>query len=73
MENYAYMDLVKAWRRNVSLHPGYLFIILQLIVQDDSIRLVRLGPGEGDAVHGATDLVHYGHSGWSCEETKKVC
>lgn len=45
----------------------YLLIVLELIVQDDSIGLVRLGPGEGDAVHGAADLVHDGHCGRSCE------
>lgn len=43
----------------MTLHHSYLFIILQLIVQDDSVGLVGLGPREGDAVHSATDLVHY--------------
>lgn len=51
----------------------YLFITQELVVQDDSIGLVRLGPGEGDAVHSAADLVHDGYCGWSCEETKTVC
>lgn len=49
----------------------YLFIILEFIIQDDSVGLVGLGPGEGDAVHGTTDLVHYRHSGRSCEETEE--
>lgn len=49
----------------------YLLIVLQLIVQDDSVGLVGLRPGEGDAVHGAADLVHDGHSGRSCERGKK--
>lgn len=47
----------------------YLFIILQFVVQDDAIGLVRLGPGEGDAVHTAAHLVHYRHCGWSCKKT----
>lgn len=60
--------------KNVLLCHWYLFIILQLIIQDDSIWLVRLGPGEGDAVHSTTDLVHYGYCWWSCEETKtRMC
>lgn len=50
---------------------GYLLIVLELIVQDDSVGLVRLGPGEGDAVHGAAHLVHDGHSGRSCKRGKK--
>lgn len=45
----------------------YLLIVLKFIVQDDSVGLVGLGPGEGDAVHGAADLVHDGHGGRSCE------
>lgn len=39
----------------------YLFIILQLIVEYDSIWLVWLRPGESDAVDRTTDLVHYRH------------
>lgn len=41
--------------------PQYLLIILQLVIQDDSVGLVRLRPREGNAVHGAADLVHDGH------------
>lgn len=52
-------------------HRQYLLIILQLIIQDDAIGLVRLGPGESDAVHGATDLVHYGYSRWSCRTKRE--
>lgn len=46
--------------------PQYLLVILQLLVQDDSVGLVGLGPGQDDAVHGAAHLVHDGHSrrGW---------
>lgn len=68
-----FIGSMRAWRINVLLHHCYLLIILQLIVQDDSVRLVRLGPGEGDAVHSAADLVHYGYCGRSCEETKTAC
>lgn len=50
--------------------PQYLLIILQLIVQDDSIGLVRLGPGQGDAVHGAAHLVHDGHSRGGCKRNR---
>lgn len=39
----------------------YLLIVLQLIIQDDAVGLVGLGPREGDAVHGAAHLVHDGH------------
>lgn len=42
--------------------PQYLLVILQLVIQDDSIGLVRLRPREGNAVHGAADLVHDRHS-----------
>lgn len=65
------MELMFIWitEGSMLMHQWYLFIILKFIVQDDSIRLVRLGPGEGDAVHRAADLVHYRHSGRSCEET----
>lgn len=49
----------------------YLLIVLKLIVQDDSVGLVGLRPGQGDAVHGAADLVHDGHSGRSCRKKKK--
>lgn len=53
----------------------YLFIILQFVVQDDSVRLVWLGPGKGDAVHTAAHLVHNRHRRRSCKETetKKTC
>lgn len=37
----------------------HLFVILEFIVQDDSVWLIWLRPGEGDAVHGTADLVHY--------------
>ena len=39
----------------------YLLLVLQLIIQDDAVGLVGLGPREGDAVHGAAHLVHDGH------------
>ena len=39
----------------------YLLIVLQLIIQDDAVGLVGLGPREGDAVHSAAHLVHDGH------------
>lgn len=50
----------------------YLFIILQLVVQDDAVGLVGLGPGQGDAVHGAAHLVHDGHGGRSCKKHKRL-
>lgn len=51
---------------------SHLLIVLKLIVQDDSVGLVGLRPGQGDAVHGAADLVHDGHSGRSCKKKKKT-
>lgn len=50
----------------------YLFIILQLVVQDDAVGLVGLGPGQGDAVHGTAHLVHDGHGGRSCKKHKRL-
>lgn len=41
--------------------PMYLLIVLQFIVQDNSIGLIRLGPGQGDAAGGSADLVDDGH------------
>ena len=43
----------------------YLLIVLQLVIQDDAIGLVGLGPRQGNAVHGAAHLVHDGHGRWS--------
>lgn len=42
----------------------YLLIVLQLIVQDDSIGLIRLGPRQSDGVRGSADLVDDGHCRW---------
>lgn len=53
------------WGWGARREPRYLLVVLQLIVQDDAIGLVRLGPRQGDAVHGAAHLVHDGHSRWS--------
>lgn len=39
----------------------YLLVVLQLIVQDNSIGLIGLGPGQSDAVWGSADLVDDGH------------
>lgn len=40
----------------------YLLIVLQFIVQDNPIGLVRLGPGQSDAVRGSADLVDDGYN-----------
>lgn len=47
--------------------PGYLLIVLQLIIQDDAIGLIRLRPREGDAVHRPAHLVHDGHRRRGCK------
>lgn len=39
----------------------YLLVVLQLIVQDNAIWLIRLGPGQGDAARTSVDLVDDGH------------
>lgn len=39
----------------------YLLIVLQFIVQDNSIGLIRLGPRQSDAVWGSADLVDDRH------------
>ncbi len=39
----------------------YLLVVLQFVVQDNSIGLIRLGPGQSDAVRGSADLVDDGH------------
>lgn len=39
----------------------YLLIVLKFIVQDNSIGLIRLGPGQSDAVWGSADLVDDRH------------
>ncbi len=44
-----------------SVFMWYLLIILQLVVKYDPIGLIWLGPGESDAVNGATDLMHDRH------------
>ena len=49
---------------NLRFELRYLFIVLQLIVKDEAVGLVRLGPGQGYAVRCPGDLVHDGHSGW---------
>jgi hypothetical protein len=43
---------------------GYLLIVLQLVVQDHTVGLVRLRPRQGDAVHRAAHLMHDGHGRW---------
>lgn len=48
----------------------YLLIVLQFIVQDNSIGLIRLGPGQRDAVRGSADLVDDGHCWWCWEQNK---
>lgn len=53
------------WGQEERQKHRYLLIVLQLIVQDDAVGLVGLGPRQGDAVHGAAHLVHDGHSRWS--------
>lgn len=65
------MRFVQRWK-NALLCNKYLFVILQLVVQDDAVGLVGLGPGQGDAVNGAARLVHDGHCGWSCKKHKPV-
>lgn len=52
----------------------YLLIVLQLIVQDDAVGLVRLGPRQGDAVHRAAHRVHDGHSrrSWKTGQRPRV-
>lgn len=42
----------------------YLLIVLQFIVEDHSIGLIRLGPGQCYAVSGPADLVDNGHCWW---------
>ena len=43
-----------------------LLIVAQFVVQDDAIGLLRLRPGQRDAPHGGTHLVHDGDSGGCC-------
>lgn len=49
----------------------YLLIVLQFIVQDDSIGLIGLGPGQCDAVRGSADLVDDGHCWRYWEENQR--
>lgn len=43
-----------------------LLVVADLIVQDDPVGLLRLGPGQRDAPHRGTHLVHDGHGGGGC-------
>lgn len=52
--------------------PVYLVKIAQLIVQDDSIWLVRLWPGQSDAAWGATHLMHHRDSRRDCSKKKET-
>lgn len=39
----------------------HLLVVLQLVLQDDAVGLVGLGPGQGDAGRASVDLVDDGH------------
>lgn len=47
------------------LASSYLLIVLQLIVQDDTVGLVRLRPGQSDAAGSSAHLMDDGHCWWS--------
>lgn len=48
--------------------PVYLLVVLDLVVQDGSMRLFGLLPGESDGVLSGPVLLHRCHQRWTWEE-----
>lgn len=48
------------------LWPSHLFVVFDLVVQDDPVGVLGLLPGEGHAVPGCPVLPYDCDGGWSC-------
>lgn len=55
----------------LSIFEQYLFIVFDLILQDDSIWPVRLQPSQGNAVPCYLLSLDQCNRGWSCQKEKK--
>lgn len=55
----------------VRAYAAHLLVVTQLVVEDDAVGLLRLGPREREAVHGGADLVHDGNYRGSCGGKKE--